>query len=376
MSHENWILGFAGAAWNKDYASNYDTKIGGQPTWPKGIEYIPPPCNNCSHPLVLVLQAFSPHFAHQERSVYLFACNSIICCADPDNWTAVRVVKLKENVNNVNQSNNTDSGNSVAEKEEISWSSDEEDEDNEDDNEHLLDDLRALSIKAQQMESKQNVRGPIDVKGEEIEPLSHNENPQPVAETESKQVDSKSDSAEASTALDSFYVEVSTEPTNAAENEDTLNVESLLKSYQQAEKVNANEAAKEGWGAEEEEQTILQKDALETFHRRLNRAPQQILRYNFGATPLWAHYPPPEHKSKLECACGSKLVFELQLLGSSLYYMKPDIHVRSDQSEAGLNFSSVAIYSCASDCTKAPILANSQSYKVISQTVLLQQDDW
>lgn len=377
MSHENWILGFAGAAWHREHASHFDTKIGGQPTWPEEIEYTPPPCNKCNHPLVLVLQAFSPHFAHQERSVYLFACNSIICCANADNWKAVRVVKVEESVNNDNQNNAAESGNSaVKQMEEISWSSDDEDGDSQDSNDQLLDDLRALSMKAQQVGSKQNVRRSIDVKGAKTESLTHNKCLELTAETESEQIDSKSDSAPTWAALESFYVEVSTEPTATVENEDSLNVENLLKSYQQTEKANGNEVAREGWGAEEEEQATLQKDALETFHRRLNRAPQQILRYNFGANPLWARHPPPQHKSKIECACGSKLVFELQLLGSTLYYMKPDKHVRPDQSEAGLNFSSVAVYSCASDCTQASILASSQSYKVISQTVLLQQDDW
>ncbi len=91
-----------------------------------------------------------------------------------------------------------------------------------------------------------------------------------------------------------------------------------------------------------------------TFTARLARAPEQCLRYTFGAhdAPLWAsrHRRPPAG-SVPPCRCGSPRRFECQLMPQALAYMGID----SEDPESP-DWATIAIYTCAASCAPTPPL--------------------
>jgi len=78
--------------------------------------------------------------------------------------------------------------------------------------------------------------------------------------------------------------------------------------------------------------------ADEKFARRLARRPDQVVRYAYGAVPLWpADAGPP---AAAACACGAPRDFELQLMPTLAYMLKHD----------ALDVHTVLVYSCRASC--------------------------
>lgn len=86
-------------------------------------------------------------------------------------------------------------------------------------------------------------------------------------------------------------------------------------------------------------------EVFHTFKQRISAEPHQVLRYCRGGSPLWVsseHVPaegdvPP-------CPCGSRRVFEFQVMPQLLN------HLRVDSPEASIDWGTLAVYTCETSC--------------------------
>jgi pre-rRNA-processing protein TSR4 len=158
----------------------------------------------------------------------------------------------------------------------------------------------------------------------------------------------------------------------------------------------------DGGGGERYERPPPEERAFLSFTRRLRRAPGQVARYAYGGSPLWSvptSSPPSsgdgtserrghrgsgrERKEKFQknksqrnnhpsplpavpdCACGAGRVFEFQVLPSLLHVLDVDGYAtvvggrekkENDDdvfdliNSGGMNWGSIAIYSCSLSC--------------------------
>ncbi|CCW70315.1 unnamed protein product [Phytomonas sp. Hart1] len=109
----------------------------------------------------------------------------------------------------------------------------------------------------------------------------------------------------------------------------------------------------------------------EKFRTRVARAPTQLLRYHQRTPPMAAtgqglqgrHERPlfmNPHKLKLQqstipaCAfCGASLVYEVQVLPTALYYMRVHEYVEDvgcSTGDEGVDFGTATVYTCSKDC--------------------------
>lgn len=401
MTNEAYILGFA-----SDYpcvaGSNkwYDSRIGGLPVWPEGLDVSISTCPLCDAERVLVLQAYAPHRNHSERLVCLFGCNSIRCAGSPEAWCAVRMCRVR--AEKAQETENAGSGIGKAqistlargepdEKEDIQWDTDSGSSDSSEDEDELIEDLGLLSLELQlQMARKAatELEKPAQHsrRRSRSKPLKRGRNGRQdasndVALDEGVATKSTPSSARPSPAhrepCASCFVEVDFEPEKSKTEEGQSSVETLLEKYMKEENSRAASGALETWTTEnEDDDDSAMRRNQELFLETIARAPSQILRYKVGGKPLWPTYPAPVFDGTTKCKCGAPFVFELQVLGSCLHYLKPEECVPPHQAEAGMNFASVAIFTCAEDCELVDTIAEGNEFKVISQRVCVQQDDW
>ena len=78
---------------------------------------------------------------------------------------------------------------------------------------------------------------------------------------------------------------------------------------------------------------------FQKFAFHVSFAPEALVLYDFGGSPLW--YSKPERIPK--CHCGSVRMFEYQLLPHLLVTLGVDIHL-------GLDFGSILVFVCEQDC--------------------------
>lgn len=113
----------------------------------------------------------------------------------------------------------------------------------------------------------------------------------------------------------------------------------------------ANEGLSEGsegtWAGEGYESGVAARDKpFHRFHKRLQRAPEQCLRYWRGAEPLFSSADKP--KAVPQCAnCGAPRVPEMQLTPALIYLLKPS----EPKQESNLEFGTVIMYTCVANCT-------------------------
>lgn len=363
------VLGFAGEKCNPASSSSsspgpswYDTRIGGLPIWPELSKdsSIPAPCPRCSSPRFLVLQAYAPLHSHANRFILIFACNNIRCSVHSDTWLAKRFIQLNNNNKDdvIHKDNIPETKNNI---EEINWDDDDDDDDEDDDDDDVfVEDLKNLSLmlevkkqSGKQRIQKRNNQGPT----KQIENLSHQCQEQP--------------------SFPSFYVEVDHEPASSLSSKsrtDEEKIQKLLNNYLGNEKIN-NE--NQQLGPEKEEEQTESEKALQNFRETIALAPCQILRYAFNhrnhpILPIIRR----DDDNKFCKYCGRGLVFELQLLGCCLYYLDVDKHVfNKERNEAGMNFSSVVLYTCENDCY---VVDSNQcnSFLAFDMSVEVIRDDW
>eukprot|EP00578_Thalassiosira_sp_NH16_P005480 CAMPEP_0181134386 /NCGR_PEP_ID=MMETSP1071-20121207/32061_1 /TAXON_ID=35127 /ORGANISM="Thalassiosira sp., Strain NH16" /LENGTH=359 /DNA_ID=CAMNT_0023220903 /DNA_START=403 /DNA_END=1485 /DNA_ORIENTATION=- len=146
-----------------------------------------------------------------------------------------------------------------------------------------------------------------------------------------------------------------------------------------------------GDGGERYERLPPEERAFLAFSKRLKRTPMQVARYAYGGVPLWSVPLPPKDRSKLQsqnkqrqkqrksqkkpvrvfsplptvpnCCCGAERVFEFQILPSLLHVLDVDSYTAAKQrdeddmmdliSAGGMNWGSIAVYSCSESCNKS-----------------------
>uniref|UniRef100_A0A8C5KTN5 Programmed cell death 2 n=1 Tax=Jaculus jaculus TaxID=51337 RepID=A0A8C5KTN5_JACJA len=92
---------------------------------------------------------------------------------------------------------------------------------------------------------------------------------------------------------------------------------------------------------ESREEYIFQK-----FKTQIALEPQQILRYGRGIKPLWISGENiPQEKDIPDCRCGSKRIFEFQVMPQLLNYLKADRLGKS------VDWGVLAVFTCAESCS-------------------------
>lgn len=164
--------------------------------------------------------------------------------------------------------------------------------------------------------------------------------------------------------LPEFYLSWRDEPGAAPDQlraTDAAHIASLVDQYQADHDM--PEAPDEGWGGEAYEADVLPGgDAtFPKFSKRLQRAPQQCVRYSFGGTPLW---PFPQQPQAPPCeACGAPRMFELQAMPALHVALSEGLAWRRETSGEGDNacgvsidawhWLTVAVFTCSKSCRAA-----------------------
>ncbi|KAI0563168.1 Programmed cell death protein [Gracilaria domingensis] len=358
------ILGFASSEWKSETAEWYDTHIGGIAALPEGLCLQIPPCPLCRRHRTLVLQAYAPHSVHPQRELYLYGCNSIHCSAQAESWYPIRVVKCAQVESSASAA--LSELQLTAKRQAVNWDSDSDSSDSNDSSQDaLLQELEQLTLALKHSEKNEKIGTRKKKSDKRTASLTS-------TRTELKEEERTRSS---SISLASFYVQVDNEPYSEQSHQDEKQVSRLLSRYKEDEKLRSKNGISEQWEREPDEQDKPEEVALQKFNERIARAPEQIIRYNLGGEPLWPRHPPPHMETKT-CECGAPMIFELQLLASCIHYLRPEDALPAEQKEAGMNFASVAIYTCANDCEQTKVIAESHSFKGFAQRICVQRDDW
>jgi len=141
---------------------------------------------------------------------------------------------------------------------------------------------------------------------------------------------------------------------------------------------------------------VLLTPVLVKFHEALDKCPNQTIRWQFGGEPLWISDHPStlptgysQKKSKAtqslvrvqgedaddddddedqiksdyvlkphvspyipKCLpCGSARVFELQIMPTFIYQLRPDVYCHKKGEEQGMEFGTVTVYTCSGQCS-------------------------
>lgn len=339
--------------------------------WPPGLHAASSACGVCGGARKLVLQAYAPLRA-RERTLYLFACNSITCSADVAAWEAMRVVAVRR------REEVTVAVEESSQRTSVDWSSgDEGANEREGESDEEDNDMEALlSLHRLKIESLEDGK---EVSAARATKKTHREEGSRQGATVGKESGRGAGYDSGELCLSEAWIEVDYEPeVRADDTSRDVGVQKLIEKYSAQEKSLAVASEPEAWSPEQEPMDSEEMLATEKFGESVARAPGHVLRYNFGAEPLWPKFPAPSPASGDEkCWCGSNMVFEVQLLSTALYYLKVDQHVPPEQNVAGMNFASVCVYTCAADCTNNSIsLFHNETFRVFRQAVRVQQDDW
>jgi Programmed cell death protein 2, C-terminal putative domain len=393
-SLEPWILGYASKASHlradlQEGPCWTETHLGGSPVWPPDCAGVAvPQCKICGRLVVLILQAFAPTFAHPERILYVFACNSIRCAGDPRAWSCARLFKRKRKSDfHVGAPGDKDlcdlpqrpkesdlQARSKAACSTLVEDSGESSDDDINDLEALLN-LHSLKL-ADKLKNGGGQRRPNDNRG--IQNLLEGNCTQRLRGEASVHHSSFPEAAEGCSMLfpnalwlNIVPIDVDFEQPGSVDDcaELDQNVRKLLEIYL------ASEAASDdggGWTEEPDEVECERKVAEQRFRERIARSPGHVLRYKFNGLPLWPSFPPPSKPQN--CECGAARVFELQLLATCLHYLKVDSAVPDSIDDAGMNWAAAGVYSCQNDCEYD--MSPDASWVVRWERVCVQPDEF
>ncbi|KAJ7984894.1 hypothetical protein DPEC_G00359500 [Dallia pectoralis] len=91
---------------------------------------------------------------------------------------------------------------------------------------------------------------------------------------------------------------------------------------------------------ETEDSKVFQK-----FKQRIASEPHQVLRYCRGGSPLWVSSEHvPVEKDISNCSCGSRRIYEFQVMPQLLNDLKVD------SPDASIDWGTLAVYTCADSC--------------------------
>lgn len=385
------ILGFASSPWSVETGGAwYDTHIGGHPIWPEN----PPPevstCPRCNAHRYLVLQAYAPHSVHKNRSIIVFGCNNIRCAQHSETWLAWRVCQIETCPgNSPGQQNALEPNSDFKSSEEssssvketvasvIDWDNDTDSSDTQSDD--ILEDLERLTIQTELAKAKKQPSVPFLGTKNHMTGCKQTDNSDssPV-ETKNQRQSHSVSHAKKIPAFQAFHVDVEEEEVSKRESSDNESVNRLLQKYLDEERNQNVSGGAEHWAPESDDEETPDRLAFQNFQDVIARAPTQILRYAFASQPLWPTASPPTSKGLSMCSCGAAFVFELQLLGTCLHYLRPDKHIRDGQEEAGMSFKTIALFTCSADCTTETenLVHQTSSFSVIKMVVVLVPDEW
>lgn len=146
-----------------------------------------------------------------------------------------------------------------------------------------------------------------------------------------------------------YELVIETEP-NDSDNYDKSEDE-RLDDYKQFVQTNTVLTDEDGDDKELEFLSTLGKEALladkqfRKFKKRVSREPKQVLRYHRNGEPLWvSDEGKPGDKEIPPCDCGSKRVFEFQVMPQMLNYLQVDSF------EESVDWGTLVIYTCSQSC--------------------------
>ena len=85
------------------------------------------------------------------------------------------------------------------------------------------------------------------------------------------------------------------------------------------------------------------------FKKRIEKEPDQVLRYQKGGNPLWVSDKNTASSANIpDCECGAKRQFEFQILPQLLNYL--DVTTV----ESKLDWGTLAVYTCVNSCDQGP----------------------
>ncbi|XP_057315187.1 programmed cell death protein 2-like [Hydractinia symbiolongicarpus] len=83
------------------------------------------------------------------------------------------------------------------------------------------------------------------------------------------------------------------------------------------------------------------------FKERIDREPEQIIRYSLGGQPLWVSaHNIPKSEDIPSCSCGAKRRFEFQVLPQMINYLGLQTTVES------LDWGTLCVYTCTENCSE------------------------
>lgn len=364
MSGSEWIIGYAVEADSPSVGTWRDTKLGGLPKWPPGSHPEVARCPQCNRERVLLLQAFAPHSVHKDRLLLVFACNSAVCCRETKNWCAYRAFQRKE----VAPSEKVICiPSSVKSSEVINWDSDGSSTD--DDESSDSDDLENLLQMQNMPTSSSNSEAYSKAKGNEQQVIQE--------AGVCKLASGDSSSPQRNLFLKPHFIEVAVEPKEDMKSlKDDEKVQKLLKTYKEEESHLKDDNVSTRWDGEDDREETDATLAIDYFRAKIDRAPEQVLRYKFSGDPVWPAHPPPKPQHLTCPHCGCEQVFELQILGSSLFFLEAERAVSGSQREAALNFMAMALYTCKNDCEQDSTTTEDTDFEFRTLEVRVQTDFW
>jgi Programmed cell death protein 2, C-terminal putative domain len=361
-SVESCVVGYAadyGAKWHPGWR---DTRLGGSVVLRPGAPKLEKPkCGVCERECVLVLQAFAPTYRHPDRILLVHGCNSMRCSEDDAAWIAQRLLytptselpgecERLQQASAVPDSIPDDSGPSDGRSSDSDSGNDSGDE-----MEHMQD---LLKLRQLQIDERLSAR--------ETGATSHTRTPSQntarrKTRPQTRPSDAPSDAFESrehtalrpGLCLPLVPIEVDYDvKKESSVDEADANVQRLLRRYAQEESLEGESIVSTmRLDAEPDELGNPAEVARETFSACLARAPGHVVRYQRCGEPVWLTHPPPA--APPACVCGARRVFEMQLMPSCLHYLDVDKATPAEQTEAGMNWSTVAVYTCENDCEEA-----------------------
>jgi len=303
----------------KDLNSWYTNKIGGRPDWMNSFESSwQALCDRCNEPQALVIQLYSClSGSEHHRSIYIFSCLKKACWKTSKGWSVYRTLKVYKEENQqkscIEQDEdlgNWDLGGGGWGDETDDW----------DEKECALTTLSKEDVIEEQMSKitlSEDIYKNINVVHCEQSP------PQ----------------------FSSYYINVYDEQSYSTSKTDD-HVKQLEDQYNNSALQNEATSKQDNTY---EKSTIIGK-SLKSFSKCVKLCPEQVARYSYGGNPLYLDdkqellaYPKCVH-------CGSKCVFEMQLMPALLPYLEHDkLNVEGDTT-MDIEYGTVVVFTCENNC--------------------------
>jgi len=364
-------------------------------------------CGNCSAQMSLVAQCYVP-LGPYDRFLYVFGCNNGECSEKPNAWACFRTqfrvdsIKAEQQKNKPKPSSSTTTEEKSEEKTENTSTQTEKAAN---DWNQTVDDKELLDLlSGQQAQVKKFAEGGKKKKKKNKVSLEVSEGNLPCFGLDIYEEPEEEAFPEDSYEMNLYKQFQGQGTTEESEAFDSKEAEAFAKkfmseriqgvTFKEGESSEGDKTAEgddnddEGEDPQEgipESQKISQ--AFVHFQTILSKCPLQSIRWQFGGKPLWTSDDPEDLPSKFaslkksllekkkendafkntddsdeeeefdvepnpsdyvpKCdKCGSKRVFELEIMPTVIYQLKADDHIRSDVKE-GMQFGCVCIFTCS-----------------------------